>query len=124
MAFYHLHGVVVPGIDGCHCKKMLSYIKMKPLLVQFVPLAPHVLYVAPCEEGAASSLQPPVRYWNTGMCSLCPLSFLFSMEERQIMIIFCFCTVLIPTLNTVISNSKHNDDTKLDCIYQEIPFVK
>lgn len=101
---------------------MLSYIKIKPVLVQFVPLAPRALYVAPCEEGTSSSLQPPVRYWNTGM--RCPLSFLFSMEERQIMIIFCFCTVLIPNLNTVISNCKHNNDTKLDCIYQEIPFVK
>lgn len=42
----------VPAIDYSHCKKKISisYIKMKPLMVQLVLVAPCPLHVAPCEE--------------------------------------------------------------------------
>jgi len=40
-------------IDCSHCKKFLSYIKVKRLLVQLVPTAPCLLNVAPCEEQAS-----------------------------------------------------------------------
>lgn len=42
---YHVLGRVPLMIDGSHCKKYPSCINMKPLLVQFEPISPHLLLV-------------------------------------------------------------------------------
>ena len=68
---YHVPGMVVPVIDCSHCKKFLSYIKMKHL-VHLVPLAPcedrvSILFVAAlevleyCDEVLSSVLFPGRR---------------------------------------------------------------
>jgi len=42
--------------DFSYCKKFLSYVDMKLLLVQLVPVAPCFLHVAPCEESTSASV--------------------------------------------------------------------
>lgn len=42
---YHVPGKVITVHDCSHCKKFISYVEMKPLLVKLVPVAPCLLQV-------------------------------------------------------------------------------
>lgn len=46
-------GEVVRVNDFFHCNKVLFYVKIKRLLVQFVTVAPCLPHVVLCEEGAS-----------------------------------------------------------------------
>lgn len=50
---HHIPGEVVTVNVCSHYKKQIFYIKMKPLPVQLVPVAPYLLHVAFCEERAS-----------------------------------------------------------------------
>lgn len=63
-----------------HCKKFLSYVEIKHLLVQVVPIAPCLTHMTPCEE----SLCPLFScILDTGILWWClPPSLLFSRVQR------------------------------------------
>ena len=48
-----MSGEAAPANDYSHCKKFVSYIEMRALLVQTVPVAPCLLHASPCEERAS-----------------------------------------------------------------------
>lgn len=52
----HIFGEVIPVNKCSHCKKFLSYVEIKPLLVQLVPVTSCLLHELPCEEKGTSIL--------------------------------------------------------------------
>lgn len=67
-------------IDCFHCKKFLSYIKMKPLWVQLVPFACCPLHVCSCEERAFMLFV--AAFWELENYDEIPLRPLFSSVKR------------------------------------------
>lgn len=67
-------------IDCFHCKKFLSYIKMKPLWVQLVPFACCPLSVCPCEERAFMLFM--AAFWELENYDGILLSLFFSRVKR------------------------------------------
>lgn len=50
---HHVPGEVVPVNDCFFCNKFVSYVEIKSLPVQLVPVAPCLLYVMLCEESVS-----------------------------------------------------------------------
>lgn len=72
--------MVVSVSDSSCCKKCLSYVEIKPLLVQLVPIAPRLLHVAPCE--ARASVLFVATLYMLEYCDEVLSSLLFSRKKR------------------------------------------
>lgn len=68
--FYHVPGKIVPVTGWSHCKKMLSYIKVKCLMEHLVQIVPCSLHVAPCEE--TPSFHAVAALEALGNCDVAP----------------------------------------------------
>lgn len=73
---------MVPENDCSHCKKLLSYVQMKPFPVQLLCTAICHLCMVPCEEGVSVTFVVILKL--VGYCDELPTETSLPREKRLI----------------------------------------